>query len=313
MNRAAGIHRARRGEIAAPARLLLYVLLIVTALAVAMPFVIMLFTSFKIRSEVFTFPPLLIPQTWTTDNYVLLWSRLPFAKLVRNSLIYSFSITLASLLFDSMCAYALARLNFRGRNVMFIAILATMMVPAQVTLVPLFFNLFEIGWINTFQGLIVPRMTSAFGIFLLRQFFVSIPIDLEDAARIDGAGEFRIYWQIVLPLSGPAIATVFIFHFMYNWNDFLWPLIVMSTNANFTLTVGLQTYLNPYGNNYKMLFAGAVLSVVPIMLLFLFNQNAISWRASLSPEQRSKSLAMSAMLPEFSWGLGIEDTFIPQA
>jgi multiple sugar transport system permease protein len=272
MNRAAGIHRARRGEIAAPARLLLYVLLIVTALAVAMPFVIMLFTSFKIRSEVFTFPPLLIPQTWTTDNYVLLWSRLPFAKLVRNSLIYSFSITLASLLFDSMCAYALARLNFRGRNVMFIAILATMMVPAQVTLVPLFFNLFEIGWINTFQGLIVPRMTSAFGIFLLRQFFVSIPIDLEDAARIDGAGEFRIYWQIVLPLSGPAIATVFIFHFMYNWNDFLWPLIITMTQEMRTLPTGLALFMGDHNIEYGLLMAGATLAALPLIIAFLFAQ-----------------------------------------
>ncbi|MDI9548636.1 MAG: carbohydrate ABC transporter permease [Chloroflexota bacterium] len=272
MNRAAGIHRARRGEIAAPARLLLYVLLIVTALAVAMPFVIMLFTSFKIRSEVFTFPPLLIPQTWTTDNYVLLWSRLPFAKLVRNSLIYSFSITLASLLFDSMCAYALARLNFRGRNVMFIAILATMMVPAQVTLVPLFFNLFEIGWINTFQGLIVPRMTSAFGIFLLRQFFVSIPIDLEDAARIDGAGEFRIYWQIVLPLSGPAIATVFIFHFMYNWNDFLWPLIITMTQEMRTLPTGLALFMGDHNIEYGLLMAGATLAALPLIVAFLFAQ-----------------------------------------
>ncbi len=247
-------------------------LLIVTALAVAMPFVIMLFTSFKIRSEVFTFPPLLIPQTWTTDNYVLLWSRLPFAKLVRNSLIYSFSITLASLLFDSMCAYALARLNFRGRNVMFIAILATMMVPAQVTLVPLFFNLFEIGWINTFQGLIVPRMTSAFGIFLLRQFFVSIPIDLEDAARIDGAGEFRIYWQIVLPLSGPAIATVFIFHFMYNWNDFLWPLIITMTQEMRTLPTGLALFMGDHNIEYGLLMAGATLAALPLIVAFLFAQ-----------------------------------------
>jgi multiple sugar transport system permease protein len=205
-------------------------------------------------------------------NYALLQSRLPFLLLVRNSLVYSFSVTLASLLFDSMCAYALARLEFRGRNMIFILILATMMVPAQVTLVPLFFTLFELGWINTSRGLIIPHMTSAFGIFLLRQFFLSIPRDLEDAARIDGAGEFRIYWQIVLPLSGPAIATVFIFHFMYNWNDFLWPLIVTTTARMRTLPTGLALFMGDHNIEYGLLMAGATLAALPLIIAFLFAQ-----------------------------------------
>ncbi|MCB0045509.1 MAG: carbohydrate ABC transporter permease [Caldilineaceae bacterium] len=205
-------------------------------------------------------------------NYQLVWTQLPFAMLVRNSLVYSFSITLISLFFDSMCAYALARLNFRGRNVVFLAILATMMVPVQVTLVPLFFNLFELGWINTFQGLIVPRLTSAFGIFLLRQFFISLPRDFEDAARIDGASEFRIYWQIVLPLSGPAIATLFVFHFMYNWNDFLWPLIVTTTANMRTLPTGLALFMGEHNIEYGTLMAGATIAALPLIIAFLFAQ-----------------------------------------
>lgn len=264
--------RSPRGRLPAWVQLLFYLVLTLAAPVVVAPFVVMLFTSFKPPGEVITFPPRLLPQNWTLENYTLIWSRLPFANLVKNSLIYSFTITLISILFDSMCAYALARLEFRGRSTVFLLILATMMVPAQVTLVPLFFNLFELGWINTYRGLIVPHLTSAFGIFLLRQFFISIPRDLEDAARIDGAGEFRIYWQIVLPLSGPALATLFIFHFMYNWNDFLWPLIMTTTAKMRTLPTGLALFMGDHNVEYGLLMAGATIAALPLIVAFLFAQ-----------------------------------------
>lgn len=251
---------------------LLYLLLIVVGLAMVLPFVVMMLTSFKAQNDIVAFPPRMLPSEWTLANYALIWTRLPFASLLRNSVIYSLSVTLISLFFDAMCAYALARLEFRGRNVVFVAILATMMVPMQVTLVPLFFNLFELGWINTFQGLIVPRLTSAFGIFLLRQFFISIPRDLEAAARIDGAGEFRIFWRIVLPLSGPAIATLFVFHFMYNWNDFLWPLIVTTTANMRTLPTGLALFMGEHNVEYGLLMAGATIAAAPLVIAFLFAQ-----------------------------------------
>jgi multiple sugar transport system permease protein len=263
---------AARGRIPPLQQILLYILLGLTAFAVAMPFVIMVLTSFKLPNDIITYPPRLLPTEWTLSNYQLIWTRLPFAKLIFNSLVYSFSITLISLVFDSMCAYALARLHFRGREAVFLAILATMMVPAQVTLVPLFFNLFSLHWINTYQGLIVPHLTSAFGIFLLRQFFITIPHDFEDAARMDGAGEFRIYWQIILPLSGPALATLFVFHFMYNWNDFLWPLIVTTTADMRTLPTGLALFMGEHNIEYGLLLAGATIAALPLIIAFLFAQ-----------------------------------------
>jgi multiple sugar transport system permease protein len=253
-------------------RAALYLLLIVTAVMVVYPFLAMVLTSFKPQREVVTFPPHLLPSTWTLDNYRLIWTRIPFGLLLRNSVIYSTTITVVSLFFDSMCAYALARLTFRGRELIFLAVLATMMVPGQVTLIPLFLNLYSIGWINTFPGLIVPRLTSAFGIFLLRQFFLSIPRELEDAARIDGASEFRIYGQIVLPLSGAALATLFVFHFMYNWNDFLWPLIVTTSDEMRTLPTGLALFMGEHNVEYGLLLAGATIAAAPLVIAFLFAQ-----------------------------------------
>lgn len=253
-------------------QVLRYLLLIVTGLVMVAPFGVMVLTSFKPEGAIISFPPRLLPTQWTLANYQLVWSRLPFGFLIRNSLIYSFGVTLFSVFFDSMCAYALARLTFKGRNIVFLAILASMMVPAQVTLVPLFFNLYSLGWINTFQGLIVPHVTSAFGIFLLRQFFITIPGELADAARIDGAGEFRIYWQIVLPLSGPALATLFVFHFMYNWNDFLWPLIVTTSGEMRTLPTGLALFMGEHNVEYGLLLAGATIAALPLVVAFLFAQ-----------------------------------------
>lgn len=253
-------------------RTLLYFVLILMAVVTLLPFLIMLLTAFKPQREIITFPPHLFPLNWSLENYQKIWLELPFGVLIRNSMIYSTTITLVSLFIDSMCAYALSRLTFRGREFIFLAVLMTMMVPGQVTLIPLFLNLFNLGWINTFQGLIVPHLSSAFGIFLLRQFFLSIPKELEDSARIDGAGEFRIYWQIVLPLSGPALATLFVFHFMYNWNDFLWPLIVTTNSQMRTLPTGLALFMGDHNVEYGVLLAGATIAAAPLIIAFLFAQ-----------------------------------------
>jgi len=250
----------------------LYIVLILMSIVMFFPFLVMLLTAFKPQHEIITFPPRLIPLDWSLENYQKVLTELPFGLLLRNSVIYSTTITVVSLFFDSMCAYALSRLTFRGREFIFLAILATLMVPTQVTLVPLFLNLYSLHWINTFQGLIVPHLSSAFGIFLLRQFFLSIPRELEDAARMDGAGEFRIYWQIVLPLSGPALATLFIFHFMYNWNDFLWPLIVTTSGEMRTLPTGLALFMGDHNVEYGVLLAGATIAAAPLIIAFLFAQ-----------------------------------------
>ncbi len=262
--------RVRRSALLS--QLALYALLVPAAFLVVFPFVVMLATAFKPQSEVVTFPPTLLPREWTLANFQLIWTRIPFAYLLRNSIVYSVVVTVVSLFFDAMCAYALARLHFRGRDAIFLVILATMMVPVQVTMIPLFTNLFEIGWVNTLQGLIVPHLSSAFGIFLLRQFFLTIPSDLEDAARMDGAGEFRIFWQIVLPLSGPAIATVFVFHFVYNWNDFLWPLIVTTSQEMRTLPTGLALFMGEHNVEYGLLLAGATIAAAPLVIAFLLAQ-----------------------------------------
>jgi multiple sugar transport system permease protein len=175
-------------------------------------------------------------------------------------------------LFDSFAAYALARLDFPGKTVAFLIVLATLMVPYQITLVPLFQTVFNLHWLDTYQGLIVPRATSAFGIFLLRQFFLSVPRELDQAARIDGAGEFRIYWSVMMPLAKPALATLAVFHFMNNWNDFLWPLVITSSEDMRTLPAGLTLFSGQFVIDHGVLMAGATISLLPLALAFFFAQ-----------------------------------------
>jgi multiple sugar transport system permease protein len=181
-------------------------------------------------------------------------------------------VTLISLLLDSMTAYALARLRFRGRNVVFVAILVMLMLPFQVTLIPLYDLLVGLGWTNTMQGLIVPRATNAFGIFFLRQFLLSLPRDLEEATRIDGASEFRIYRRVIMPLAAPALLTLGLFHFMYNWNDLLWPLIINQDQSHQTLPAGLALFMGEHVVEYGILMAASVLALIPVVLFFLVIQ-----------------------------------------
>jgi multiple sugar transport system permease protein len=175
-------------------------------------------------------------------------------------------------LFDSMTGYALARYVFRGRNILFVLVLLAMMIPFQVTLIPIFSLLSHLGWINTYQGLILPRATSAFGIFFLRQFFLSLPKDLESAARVDGASEFRIWWQIMMPLAAPALLTIALFHLMYNWNDLLWPLVFTTDASKQTLPVGLSLFNGEHAPQYGLLMAGSLLALAPMVLAFLVVQ-----------------------------------------
>jgi len=248
------------------------VLLVAAALVVIFPFVWMLLTSFRTQQEIFSDPGNLIPATFNVENYVRIWSELPFARLFLNSVIFAGAATALSVLFDSLAAYALARLTFPGRSVAFILVLATLMVPYQITLVPLFQTVFDLHWLDTYQGLIVPRATSAFGIFLLRQFFLTVPRELDEAARIDGAGEFRIYWSIMMPLAKPALATLAVFHFMNHWNDFLWPLVITSTEEMRTLPAGLTLFSGQFVIDHGVLMAGATISLLPLALAFFFAQ-----------------------------------------
>ena len=248
------------------------IVLAAIALVIVFPFIWMLFTSFKPETQIAQYPPKLFPDTWTLENYVNVWSRIPFARLLLNSVILAGGVTAISLLLDAMAAYALSRLDFPGRDVIFIVILIALMLPFQVMFIPLFVIVHDLGMLDSYSGLIVPRATNAFGIFMLRQFFMTLPRELDEAARIDGTSEWGIFWKIIVPLSGPALATLAIFHFMYNWNDFLWPLLITSSTEMRTLPAGLALFVGQHVVEYGVVMAGAVLTLLPLLVAFLFAQ-----------------------------------------
>jgi multiple sugar transport system permease protein len=264
--------RARPNTVQRLLRITTFLVLVLVAFVVLLPFIWTLLTSFKVETDIVRYPPELLPRSFTLSHYADIWHRIPYARQLLNTVIFAGGVTTISLLLDSLTAYALARLDFPGRDVLFLGILVTMMLPFQVTLIPLFSLLSQLDWINTHQGLIVPRATNAFGIFFLRQFFISIPRDLEDAARVDGASEFRIYRQIVMPLAVPALLTLALFHFMYNWNDLLWPLIVTTDTSMQTLPAGLALFMGEHVVEYGLLMAGSILALLPMVVMFLLVQ-----------------------------------------
>jgi multiple sugar transport system permease protein len=271
-------------------------ILIVGALTMILPFLWMLSTSLKPESEIFRFPPTWFPNLWKWANYSEAMSAAPFGRYFINTTIYAAAITFSNLLLCSMAAYAFARLRFRGRSTLFILTLGTMMVPGQVTMVPVFILLKRWpllggndwlgigghGLLNSYTGLILPGAVGAFGIFLLRQFFMTLPRDLEDAARIDGCSEIGIYWRIILPLSAPALATLGIFTFTAAWNEFLWPLLIMSKDSMKTLQIGLQVFQTQYTTRWDLLMAGTVVVTLPVLVIFLLGQRYFTRGIALS-------------------------------
>lgn len=241
---------------------------------VIFPMVWMLIAAFTPESEIVAFPPTVFPSSLTLDHFVDIWDAIPFAKLYGNTIIFAGTVTVASLLLDTMAGYALARFEFRGRNVVFVLILAFLMVPFQVTLIPLYDVLGAMGLASTLPGMIIPRMTNAFGIFFMRQYFLSLPKDLEEAARIDGASELRIFARIMAPLAKPALLTLGLFHFQYNWNDLLWPLVMSSGLESATLPAGLAMFMGQHVVEYGLLMAGSVLALLPVIVFFLLIQRS---------------------------------------
>jgi multiple sugar transport system permease protein len=255
-------------------RLLLHVLLAAGVVLTLAPLLWMLSASLMPAGEASVYPPRLVPSAITLEHYVSLFSRLNLARYFLNSLVIAGAITLLSLLINSMAGYAFAKLRFAGRDRIFRALLSALVVPAQVAMLPLFLMLKQIGLINTWWGVIVPGMASIFGIFLIRQYALSIPDSLLEAARIDGASEFKIYWLVILPICRPILVTLAIFTFMGAWNDFMWPLIVLTDEAMYTLPVALANLLGEHVQDTELMMAGSVLTILPVMLLFIFVQRA---------------------------------------
>jgi len=251
-----------------------YALLVILAVIMVGPFVWMISASLQGQGDVFRVPPRWIPDPPRFSNYGEIMDRMPFAQFFFNSAKVAGLATIGQVLSCSLAAYAFARMRFRGSSVLYIILLATMMIPAQVTMIPSFMIMRFLGWIDSHNALIVPAFFGgAFGTFLLRQFFATIPQELEDAARIDGAGKLRIYWQIILPLSKPALTTLALFTFMTYWGDLLGPVIYLSSAEKMTLTVGLANLqAGAMATRYDLLMAGALVSVVPMLVLFVVAQ-----------------------------------------
>lgn len=255
------------------AKATLYVLLFGGLAAVVGPFVWMLLSSFKPEAEIRANPPTWLPNDPTLGNYGKLFDRLDFPTYFVNSASVAVLTTVGNLLFCSAAGYALAKLPFPGKRLLFGIVLGTLMVPSIVTIVPLFVLSSNLGLVNTLTGLILPYLAQAFGVFLMRQFIQSIPNDLLEAARIDGASELRIYWQIVLPLCRPALATLGILTFLASWNNFLWPLVAATTDDKYTLPVALALYaIGQNRTDYDLLLAGSVIVVLPVLIVFILLQ-----------------------------------------
>ncbi len=251
---------------------LLHVALVTGAAATLAPLLWMVAASLMPAGQATTYPPRLIPHPLTFENYRLLFTRLDVARNLRNSAIVSLAATGLSTIINAMAGYAFAKFRFRGRDALFKLLLAGLVIPAQVGMLPLFVLMKEMHLVNTYWAVIIPSMASIFGIFLIRQYATSIPDDLLDAARIDGAGEFAIFRRIVFPLLTPILVTFAVFMFMSVWNDFMWPLIVLSDDAKYTLPVALANLTGEHVQDTELMMAGAVVTLVPVLTAFVLLQ-----------------------------------------
>ncbi|MBI5051777.1 MAG: carbohydrate ABC transporter permease [Chloroflexi bacterium] len=258
---------------------IVHLLLLAGAVVMIMPFVWMISTSFKSQSEVFAYPPQWIPTEFHWQNYVQAWNAAPFTRYFFNSMVVALAVTLGDLFTSALAAYAFARMKFPGRDALFLIYLSSLMIPHQMTILPSFLLLKNLGdlWaplgLDTYFALIAPFLASAFGVFLLRQSFMQIPNELEDAAILDGCGRARFLWEIAIPLSRPALATLALFTFMGNWNSYLWPLIATNSDTMRTVQIGLRYFVGQEGaSQWGLLMAAAVFVSLPVVLLYLIVQ-----------------------------------------
>jgi multiple sugar transport system permease protein len=268
--RARARRRRRWGD-----RLVLYALALIAFVILAGPLLWMISSSLKTQGEVLANPPSVLPSDPQWGNYSQVFRQVPFGRYLLNSLLVASVVTVVALLFHSMAAYSLARLRFPGRQAIFMAILSTLMVPFTVIVIPLFVIVDWLGWVDTYAGLIIPMIPHAFGIFLLRQFYLSLPRELEEAAIVDGASLVRVYWHIVLPLSRPILAALGVFFFLANWNNFLWPLVVTQSQELWVVQLGIQQFTGQYGSQYHLIMAASTIAALPTLIMFFVFQKRL--------------------------------------
>lgn len=266
MNRKAAGSKVSLGKILA----VMFTMLV--AFSVILPVLWLLVSSFKTDAGVIQYPPRFFPQEWTLHQYAYVWKSIPIVSMLKNTLVFAGGVTLLSLLFDSMAGYAFARMHFKGSKLLFSIILLTMMVPFQIIMTPLYIEVYKLNLLDSYAGLILPRATSAFGIYMMSSFFGGLPKSLEESGRIDGMSEFRIYRSIMLPLCKPALMSLGIFHFMNNWNDLLYPLMLTSSAEKRTLSAGLAVLVGNKVIKYGPTLAATMISLIPLLVLYLFCQ-----------------------------------------
>lgn len=272
-----------RRHLQVPTNILWYVILLLGAIVSLFPYWLALMTSLKPANQMFVGQPWLFPTSPTLQNYITVMTQYSFPTYLLNTLLFAVVITLGQLIFSTMAAYAFARIEFPGRDILFWLYLSTLMVPNIVTLIPLFILMRTLGWINTFYGLAAPYVLGTpFGIFLMRQFFLTIPKDLENSARIEGAGTWQIIRSIILPLSRPIFATLAIITFVQGWNNFLWPLIITNTTDQRVLTVGIAAFQSNYGSSWNLMMAATFIALGPLLILFFLFQKHIVRSIQLS-------------------------------
>ncbi|MBD1836073.1 carbohydrate ABC transporter permease [Cyanobacteria bacterium FACHB-472] len=254
----------------------MYGILGAIALIMLFPLIWLISTSLKSPSEnIFQFPPQLVPSQPTFQNFVQVWETNPFGQYLFNSTLIAVLTVGLNLLFCSLAAYPLARLNFRGRDMIFAGVVSTIMIPFQIVMIPLYILTVQLGLRNTYLGVILPSVASAFGIFLLRQAFQGVPKELEEAARMDGCSELGLWWHVMLPAIRPALVCLALFVFIGSWSDFLWPLIVLDRPEYYTLPLGVANLAGTFSLDWRLIAAGSVISIAPVLLVFLFLQRYI--------------------------------------
>ncbi|HUF38681.1 MAG TPA: carbohydrate ABC transporter permease [Anaerolineales bacterium] len=269
--------KIRRKPVVSRKDLLLHVVIIGVGLVVASPVLIAFFTSFKVPKDIINYPPSLIPAPWTVENYITAWTSKPFGRFFFNSVVQTGVIVVFQVFFSILAAYAFSVLEFKGRDFMFYFVLGSLMVPFQLTFIPNFILISDLGWTNTYAGLTVPFLASAFGVFLLRQFFMGVPRDLHDAAIMDGASNWRYLWTILVPLSKGSISAFGIFAFLSAWSQYLWPLIITNDESMRTIQIAIRFFLfdQERGADWGAIMASAMIALLPTLAIFLVAQRQL--------------------------------------